>query len=80
MNCKKQNCRFIAAVLIKANRFNFRKSASPISWKYFGIIVGSVITSFLIFLPNVMLLMAGVMSAGLLFVLFIYDLFKKGLR
>ena len=65
---------------LKNNQFNFKVAASKKSWIYFGIIVGGVITLFLIFLPNFMLLMAGVISGLLLIALFIYDLITDGIR
>ena len=65
---------------LKLNRFNFKAAASKKSWIYFGLIVGGVITLFLIFLPKVMLIMATTMTVLLLIALFFYDLIKNGLR
>ena len=65
---------------LKNNQFNFKVAASKKSWIYFSIIVVAVITSFLIFLPKFLLLMAGVMSGLLLIALLLYDLITDGIQ
>ncbi|MEA4919207.1 hypothetical protein [Proteiniphilum sp.] len=65
---------------LKANRFKFKDAATPKSWMYFGFFVGGSIIAFLVFLPKIFWVYAGIMSGCLWVVLFIYDLIKNGLR
>lgn len=65
---------------LKANRFKFKDAATPKGWMYFGFFVGGPIIAFLVFLPKIFWVYAGIMSGCLWVGLFIYDLIKNGLR
>lgn len=71
----------IAYRAFKSNRFNFKRAKEELNWPYFCISTPLVVIVFiLLFHGSIWLFYAWFVSAGLLAMLFVYDLIVNGFK
>lgn len=65
----------------KSNRFNYQRAKAELNWRYVCISTPSVVVAFIIFLYDSPFWMyTWFVSAGLMAILFVYDLIVNGFR